>query len=438
MKVADEIKRNMTLTIEGQKLMAKCIAGNNLNVESIVLGDGRVPDGISSLRDMTAVVNPKMKLPVVYKRVDGAGTAILECQLKNSELTHGFFARECGVYAKDPETGDLVLYSYRNTGDFPEYVPAASSGETIDNIYTVIVVIDQIENVTVTIEEGIGSVSRAEYYGHLADTNPHPGAFQFGDKVSEAVDVFVGMGEARRFHRIGVSDFRKQILGSDSSMIPVMAGRISQLELELANIGIQTMVKEELNLSNLFIYEDFSPANLIDNTMTKVTAITAGSNTIAVESLMDITQGSWYWITDGILKEAIQVASMQNNDDLCRIITKTPIRNTYNIPTTMLYRSTAGVKDGMAVGSADRRAVTWNPSIVWTGEGANTSIVVELDSSLSKAGNFRTTGDAKFTADGFMTLDATVEHAHGSILTLVRTGGGKGTWAITDEKGASF
>ena len=237
---------------------------------------------------------------------------------------------------------------------------------------------------------------------------------------------------------MGIGDLRTKILGDNASQIPVMAGRISQLELELANVGIQTMVKEELNLSNLFLYEDFKPADMIDNTMTKVNAISAGSNTIGVASLEGITQGSWYWITDGIRKEAIQVASMQNNDDLCRIITKTPIANTYNIPTTMLYRSTAGVKDGMAVGSADRRAVTWNPSLTWRGEGANTTTVVLLDSSLSKAGNFRTSGDAKFTADGFMTLDTTIEHAHGSILTLTRTGGGKGTWTLTDEKGVAF
>lgn len=437
--MADEVKRNTQLTYAGNDLMSKCFTGNALNISKVVMGDGDVPAGVESVKALTAVISPKMELPVVFRRVDGTGTAVIECELKNANLDRGFHAKEVGVYATDPETGDEILYAYRNTGRDSEFIPAAGSGETLNTIYSVIIIVGQIENVNVTITEGIGSISRAEYYAHLSENNPHPQFLQMDlNKVTDCKDVWVGNGEQRRLQRMGIGDLRTKILGDNASQIPIMAGRISQLEMELANIGIQTMVKEELNLSNLFLYEDFMPANLIDNTMTKVKAITAGSNTIAVESLDGITQGSWYWITDGILKEPVQVASMQNNDDLCRIITKSPIQNTYNIPTTMLYRSTAGVKDGMAIGSADRRAVTWNPSLVWTGEGANTTSVVQLDSSLSKAGNFRTAGDAKFTADGYMTLDASIEHAHGSILTLTRTGGGKGTWTLTNERGVAF
>lgn len=430
--------RNTTLTIAGMNLLAKTQQGKELHFTRVMMGDGKIPAGMN-IKDMTEMVNPILKLPIANIRLDGTGTSVMECILKNAELEQGFHARELGIFASDPDTGEEVLYAIRNTGDYSEFIPSAASGEVINFVYSIITVVGQSENVTVTIEEGIGGVSRPEFYDHVNEKNPHPGFLQVGGMVDNCVIVFVGeQNNPRRLERIKLDDLKTLILGDNASTFPIINGRISQLELELANIGIQTMVKEELNLSNLFIYEDFQPANLIDDTATHVTAITAGSNTIAVESLAGITQGSWYWITDGILKEAVQVASMQNNDDLNRIITKTPIANTYNIPATMLYRSTAGVKDGMAVGSADRRAATWKPSLVWKGEGANTTTVVLLDSSLSKAGSFRTSGDAKFTADGYMTLDASIEHAHGSILTLVRTGGGKGTWALTDEKGASF
>ena len=434
--MADEIKRNTTLTYAGHDLMAKCFTGNKLDISKVVMGEGEVPAGVESVKELTAVIDPKMELPVVFRRVDGTGTAVLECEYKNTQLEHGFFARELGVYAIDPDTGDEVLYAYRNTGAYPEYVPAAGSGETINQIYSVIIVVGQIENVNVTITEGIGSVSRAEHYNHLSDKNPHPQFLQVDEtKVTDCKDVWVGNGEQRRLQRMGIGDLRTKILGDNASQIPVMAGRISQLELELENIGIQTMIKEELALSNMYIYEDFAPANRIDDTRTRVTGISAGSRTLDVESLEGIMQGSWYWVTDGILKEPIQVASMQNNDDLCRIITKTPIVNTYNIPQTMLYRSTAGVKNGKAVGSADRRAATWNPALVWKGQGAETKTVVALESSLTNATNFTTSGDVKFTADGYMTLDTSVNHSHAVGIALITAGGGSGKWKRVDEAG---
>lgn len=433
--MAEEVKRNTTLTYAGHDLMAKCFTGNKLDISKVVMGDGELPLGIETVKELNSVISPKMTLPVAFRRVDGTGTAVLECEYKNDGLDKGFFARELGVYAIDPDTGDEVLYAYRNTGKYAEYVPAAGSGETINQIYSVIIVVGQIENVNVTITEGVGSVSRAEYYNHLADTNPHPQFLQVGEKVTDCKDVWVGTGEQRRLHRIGLADFRTKILGGDGSAIPILAGRISQLELELENVGIQTMIKEELDLSNMFIYEDFSPANRIDDTKTRVTGISAGSKTIDVESLEGVMQGSWYWVTDGILKEPIQVAAMQNNDDLCRIITKTPIVNTYNIPQTMVYRSTAGIRNGKAVGSADRRAATWSPSLVWQGQGAEVKTVVGLDSSLSKASNFTTFGDVKFTADGYMTLDTSISHSHAVGIALVTTGGGSGKWKRVDEAG---
>ena len=434
--MADEVKRNTQLTYVGHDLMSKCFTGNKLDISKIVMGDGDVPAGVESVKALTAVVSPKMELPVVFRRVNGTGEAIIECELKNANLDRGFFAKEVGIYATDPDTGDEVLYAYRNTGRESEWIPAAGSGETLNTIYSVIIVVGQIENVNVTITEGVGSVSRAEYYNHLADVNPHPQFLQVDtQKVKDCKDVWVGDGEQRRLQRMGIGDLRTKILGDNASQIPVMAGRISQLELELENIGIQTMIKEELDLSNMFIYEDFAPANRIDDTKTKVTGISAGSRTLDVESLEGIMQGSWYWVTDGILKEPIQVGSMQNNDDLCRIITKTPIVNTYNIPQTMLYRSTAGIKNGRAVGSADRRAATWAPSVIWKGQGAETQNVVPLESSLSKATNFTTVGDAKFTADGYMTLDTSINHSHAVGIALIATGGGAGKWKRVDANG---
>lgn len=390
--MADEAKRNTSLTFEGKKLMAKCFAGNTLNISRIVLGDGNVPEGIDDIREIAAVQSPKMELPVVYKKVDGTGTAIVECALKNAGLEHGFWASELGVYATDPDTGDEVLYAYRNTGKYAEYVPSYGSGEILDTVIAILIVVDQIENVNVTIEEGVGSVSRAEYYRHLNETNPHPQAFQFGDKVTDCQDVFVGTGEARRFHRIGIDDMRKKILGANTSTLPIMNGRLSQLEIEMANLGIRLdgppniivssvapdnpsavwfkvkpeydsefagRVFDDLDLSNMAFYDEFNPVQEVETLKVSANAITAGSRTIGVASLDDIKPGTWLTVTDGVNSEDIQVKSSSKNDGVLRIITTEDIVKTYRIGSTVIQRTTADMTTKVA-GVGGKRGIRLN------------------------------------------------------------------------------
>ena len=68
-------------------------------------------------------------------------------------------------------------------------------------------------------------------------------------------------------------------------------------------------------------------------------------------------------------------------------------------------------------------------------QGAETKTVVALESSLTNATNFTTSGDVKFTADGYMTLDTSVNHSHAVGIALITTGGGSGKWKRVDEAG---
>ena len=375
-EIQTEVKRNTVLTDVGRNLMAKCITGNTLKISKVVLGDGDVPAAVQDLREMTVVISPKMTLPVVYRRIDGTGTAILDCELKNTELEHGFFAKEIGVFATDPETGDEVLYAYRNTGARSDYITAASSTEIINQIYSIIIVVDQIENVEVTITEGVGSVSRAEYYEHLSSTNPHPEFAQISDtKVTNTFNIWVNNGEKRQFERMSVSDMRSLVLGGDTASIPYLEGRISQNEQEILNLAFRqnasskviysstepinpaaTWVYNEnfpssaeselfniLDLSNMIYYNDFSAdTSEIDTLKVKVNAITAGARAIGVDTLDGIHQGMICQISDGENSEIIEVKSLSKNGNILRIMVKEDILNTYDISKTYIYRTTAG------------------------------------------------------------------------------------------------
>ena len=205
--------RNTTLTIAGMNILAKTQQGKELHFTRVMMGDGKVPEGMN-IKDMTEMVNPILRLPVENIRLDGTGTSVMECALKNVELEQGFFARELGIFAEDPDTKEEVLYAIRNTGNYSEYIPAANSNEVINFIYSIITVVGQTENVTVKIEEGIGGVSRAEFYEHRSEKNPHPDFLKIGREVDEGKIIFVGEeNNPRMLDRMTMKSMRKAILG---------------------------------------------------------------------------------------------------------------------------------------------------------------------------------------------------------------------------------
>ncbi len=399
--------RAALLTYSGLTLCAKCQTGAELKITRIVLGDGTLADG-ADWRDMTAVSSPKMSLTLQSALVTGVGTALIRTRLQNAELSAGFFAREAGIYAEDPDTGEEVLYAYRNTGDASEYVPAGGGPEIWDYTYIWTIVVDNATNVTAVISGGEIYVTQIEHQDHIADTAPHPNMPHFDGQVVESAEQFLVKDAAdQNYHAMTLDSARTVILGGSAGALPVMEGRINQLELELANARLQQKsdnALSELGASNLAVYEDFDPATEIDETAIQVEAITAGDNTIKLATLIGIEEGAWYWITDGIHQERIQVSSMQTNEPAKRITCTAPIVNTYNIPDTMLYRTSAGIEAGVAYGSSDRRGLSWAPSLVWQGEHAAQTTTHWLASTLSDAASFTLSGETSFTASGEMTL----------------------------------
>lgn len=97
--MAETVKRNTTLTLNGMNLHAKVQTDKPLTITRVMLGDGEIPDGFTA-KEMTMMINPILELPVVDFRLDGVGTSVMDCEKKNADLEFGFFARELGVVGK--------------------------------------------------------------------------------------------------------------------------------------------------------------------------------------------------------------------------------------------------------------------------------------------------------------------------------------------------
>lgn len=160
-------------TDEGKALQAKAQAGTALKFTKMQLGDGEL--GSQAIAAMTGLINPLITVGISSVKA-GSNYATVKSNFSNSGLTTGFFWREIGVFAENPEKpndrNSDILYCYANAGSLAEYIPAAGS-EIIEKIISIPCIIGDAENVSAEIESGIYA-TKYELKEHIDNkNNPH-------------------------------------------------------------------------------------------------------------------------------------------------------------------------------------------------------------------------------------------------------------------------
>lgn len=114
------------VTDKGRNLIAKLVAGKQLSLSRIMVGSGSCPDDTEP-RALTDLVEPVAAATSTVPVYDGASVKmIVEYRSDlNGGLERGFWLREFGVYAFDPDDGEALIY-YGCLGDYPQWVSAAS------------------------------------------------------------------------------------------------------------------------------------------------------------------------------------------------------------------------------------------------------------------------------------------------------------------------
>lgn len=110
----------MTLTNAGQALQTKVQAGAALTFTKIALGDGQLNG--QPLSPLTELISEKASVLVDQVRVVNTTTAQAAGFFSNKDIATGFWWRETGVFAQDPDVGE-ILYGYTNAGDAGDYIP---------------------------------------------------------------------------------------------------------------------------------------------------------------------------------------------------------------------------------------------------------------------------------------------------------------------------
>ena len=123
----------MTLTNAGQALQTKVLAGETLTFTRIALGDGQLNG--QPIAPLTALISQKATVEVDSVRVVNTSTAQVAGFFSNADISTGFWWRETGVFAQDPDAGE-ILYGYTNAGDAGDYIPTVEDNRIEKYIFT--------------------------------------------------------------------------------------------------------------------------------------------------------------------------------------------------------------------------------------------------------------------------------------------------------------
>lgn len=139
---------NNDITAAGLIVLAKGAAGEKINYTRIVLGDGYLEEG-QTPRSLTDVVSPKASIDITKLKVNTDGTMAVGGVFTNDQTNEGFFYRELGLYAEDPDpdVGE-VLYCYGNCGDLAEWIPPTGGATIVEKTIDIVTVIGTATNVT--------------------------------------------------------------------------------------------------------------------------------------------------------------------------------------------------------------------------------------------------------------------------------------------------
>ena len=121
----------LILTDRGRDILAAALTGETLTFTRVALGDGLAP---ANPEGLATLVSEKRNAPIQSFAVIGNGTSRIRAIVTNVGLAAGFFAREVGVFATDPDTGSETLYAYANAGDQADYLPAAGGATIVEQL----------------------------------------------------------------------------------------------------------------------------------------------------------------------------------------------------------------------------------------------------------------------------------------------------------------
>lgn len=158
---------NAVLTDQGRALLAKLTQGNTLDITRAVTGAGFVTPGF--LSKQTEVTTPKQTLtfkPISYPEV---GKCEFPVELTNEGVTTGYKATQVGVFASDPDEGEILFFIVQSTSaDDGTRVPSETEMPGYSAEWTFYFQYGQADGVNVTVDPS-HTISQVEMVSYVTE-----------------------------------------------------------------------------------------------------------------------------------------------------------------------------------------------------------------------------------------------------------------------------
>ncbi|OPJ63675.1 phage tail protein [Clostridium chromiireducens] len=172
----------LVLTDLGKNLLTKAQAGKQLNYTKVSIGDGAL--GSSSISSLTALKNKIKDISITKLKVLPTGKAVIGFTISNQNITTGFYFREIGIFATDPDLGE-ILYCYGNAGTNAEFIPANGSTDVIEKSIDINLLVGNAANVSATIDQSLVYATPIDVNNALTQAKQYADAKINSSSISE-------------------------------------------------------------------------------------------------------------------------------------------------------------------------------------------------------------------------------------------------------------
>ena len=435
------------LTKAGAILLAKAIAGTQLTFTRGAFGDAAGHDAPTAkqIDNFNALLNERMSLPITGFKVEN-NQAIITLLVKNEEITAGFRVVEGGIFARDAETGDDVLYAYFYDGDEADFMPAGNGGIQLEYEYEFITAVSNAENVTAIVQRIYQGLTQEDLDAHINSTDPHPNYRvdltahvnstdphpnwevvllpAFNDHINSAnphpnFKIKAGTGLKKSGNTISLAVASAQSLGgvkvgknlymdgdslnAESSELDV-DGRLKQLEINQANLYILLEALNKFGVQgNLIMTEDFQTLKYTNRDSANVTIAAEGKD-FKVDDISFMRPTSAVVVTNGLaFNKLVTVDSIKSESGEYILTADSKLNETTS--RGKLYRSSVTIRDNKAYGAGLMKTKKQSANMTWKGEGSSDSQTLAFNAYPSLESSFALDGDWSLTSDGYFTLD---------------------------------
>lgn len=224
------------LTNKGRQLQAKAQTGAQLVYTRMAVGSGTLSG--QSLESMTALIAPVKDLTITrLKRPAGSTRALIGATLTNQDVTTGFYLREVGIFATDPDDGE-ILYMYANAGATADYITPQGDG-VIEKALNMNVFVGSAANITANIDESLVYATQQDLADAIA-----------GIQINDATTTQKGIVQLSNATNSTAEDKAATPKAVKSAYDEAMAAQTTANAANLAAAAAQTKADQAFQLGN--------------------------------------------------------------------------------------------------------------------------------------------------------------------------------------------